>query len=65
MADTTARQRYAGETKPVTVKQTSREELGAHPEYAGAKNKTEEATVTPVDVHSSHGGATIVDGGFR
>ena len=65
MADTAARRCYAGETRPVELKQKAREGSAAHPEHDLAKSKTGEATVTSVDVHSSHDGATIVDGGFR
>ena len=63
MADTTARRLYAGKMKSETVKQTTREELGAHPEHAGAENKTGGATKTRVDGHSGHGGVSNSDGG--
>ena len=65
MVDTVARRLYAGKMKPEEVKQTTREEPEAHPEHAGAENKTGGATRKRVDVHSSHGGETVVDGGFR
>ena len=63
MADATARWRYAGETKPRTMKQTTREEPGAHPEHAGAESRTGGATEMRFDGHSGHGGATVVGGG--
>ena len=63
MAATTARLRYAGETKPVAVKQSAWEGSAAHPELDGAKGRTGEATETPVVGHSSHDAATVVDGG--
>ena len=63
MADTAARQRYTGETKPKTVKQKARKGSVAHHEHVAAKSKTGEATVTWVDVDSGHGGAKLVGGG--
>ena len=57
------RLRYAGETKPVAVKQSAWEGSAAHPELDGAKSGTGEATETPVVGHSTHGGASDVDGG--
>ena len=63
MADTTARLRYAGEGKPITMKQTTRVEPGAHPEHTGVAGRAGEATDTWVNGHSGHGGATVVDGG--
>ena len=62
MADAAARRRYADETKPGTMKQTTREEPGAHPEHSGAENCTRRATEVWVDVHSGHGGANNDDG---
>ena len=62
MAATTAWQHNAGDTKPVTVKRTTREEPGAHPEYAGAENWTGGATEERFDCHSNHGGASNVGG---
>ena len=63
MADTAAQRRYAGETRPVELKQKAREGSTAHPEHDLAKSKTGEATVTRVDAHSGHGGApmTVMD----
>ena len=47
----------------MTMKQTTREEPGAHPEHAGAESKTGGAMETRFDVHSGHGGASFGDGG--
>ena len=58
MADAVARWHYAGETKPGTMKQTTREEPGAHPEHTGADDQTRGATEERVDGHSNHGGAS-------
>ena len=63
MAATTAWLRYAGETKPVAVKQSAWEGSATHPELDGAKSGAREATETPVVGHSGHSGATVVDGG--
>ena len=49
-------------TSAVVVKQRTREESGAHPECAGAKNGAGEVTGKQVDVHSTHGGAMVVGG---
>ena len=48
MADVAARQRYAGGTRPVTVKQRVQEASVAHPERVEATSETGEATVTAV-----------------
>jgi hypothetical protein len=63
MADAVTRQRYAGETRPVEIKQKAREGSTAHHDHVGAKNETGEATVTRVDVDSGHDGADFVDDG--
>ena len=63
MADVVAWQRHTGETRPVECKQKAREGSAAHHEHVGAKSETGEATVTRVDVHSSHGRANFGDGG--
>ena len=57
-----ARQLYAGDVKPVELKQRIQEAPVAHPERVGAKSETGEATVTRVDDHSDHGGASNDDG---
>ena len=62
MEDTTAWLCYVGETRPVEPKQKAREGSAAHPEHDLAKSKTGEATVTRVDAHSGHGGASYDDG---
>ena len=62
MADATARQCYAGESRPIEIKQKAREGSAAHHDHIGAKNETGEATVTRVDVYSNHGGANVGDG---
>ena len=62
MVDAAARRRYAGETKPGTMKQTTREEPGAHPELDGAKSGVGGSTDMLVDGHSDHGGASNDDG---
>jgi len=58
-----ARQRCAGDWRTVAIKQIAQEALVAYPEHVEAKNKTGEATVTRVDVHSGHGRASFGDGG--
>ena len=63
MADVAARQRYTGETRPVTVKQRVHETSVAHPERFEATSETGEATVTRFDGDSYHGGVDFVDDG--
>ena len=63
MADATARWCYAGESRPVEIKQKAWEGLAAHHDHVGAKNETGEATVTRVDGDNGHGGADFVDDG--
>ena len=63
MADAVARQRYAGETRPVTVKQRVQEASVAHPDRVEATNGTGEALVTHFDGDRDHGGADLVDDG--
>ena len=46
MVDAVAWQRYAGETRPVTVKQRVQEASVAHPECVEATSETGEAMVT-------------------
>ena len=62
MAATATWLHYAGDRRPVAVKQTTREEPGAHPEHTEAENWTERATEVRVNVHSGHGGANNDDG---
>ena len=63
MADRTVRLRYAGETRPVAVKQMAQEDSGAHPDHTGVDGRTGGSTERRVDVHSTYGGATTVGGG--
>ena len=63
MANTAARQRYAGKTRPVELKPEAWEGSAAHPNHDRAKNKTGGLTKTLVDVHSDAGGANNDDGG--
>ena len=63
MADAVARQRYADETRPVTVKQRVQEESGTHPGRVEATCEIGEAMVTRFDGDSDHGGADLVDDG--
>ena len=61
MVDAVAWQRYASETRPVTVKQRVQEASVAHPECVEAMSETGEALVTCFDGDSDHGGADLVD----
>jgi len=63
MANAVTQQRYAGETRPVTMKQRVQETSVAHPERIEATSEPGEATVTRFDGDSDHGGADFVDGG--
>ena len=63
MADAVAWQRYAGETRPVTLKQRVQEASGTHPGRVEATSETGEAMVTRFDGDSDHGGANLVDDG--
>ena len=60
MEDTTARRRYAGDRRPVTVKQTTREELGAHPDHVEGDGRVEGTKERRVDGHSDHDDANHV-----
>ena len=62
MADTAARRRYAGETKPKTVKQKAQEEPGAHPDHVEGDGQAGGTTERQVDVHGGHDELEIVDG---
>ena len=61
MAAQRQRRRYAGGTRPVTVKQRVQETSVAHPERVEATSETEEATVTRFDGDSDHCGVDLVD----
>ena len=63
MVDAVARQHYAGETRPVTVKQRVQEASVAYPECVEATSETGEAMVTRFDGDSDHGGVDLVDDG--
>ena len=63
MANAVARQCYAGETRPVTVKQRVQEASVAHPECVEAMSETREAMVMRFDGDSDHGGADLDDDG--
>ena len=55
-----ARQRYAGDVKPVELKQRIQEALVAHPERVEARREVGDTTERHDDDHSDHGGAKIV-----
>ena len=61
MADAAAQCHYAGETKPGTMKQTTREEPGAHPEHVEGDGRARGTTERRVDSHSDHSGASNDD----
>ena len=63
MADAVARQRYAGDVKPVELKQRIQEAPVAHPERVEARSEVGEATERRDDDHGDHGGAKIVGEG--
>ena len=65
MADTTARRRYADDRRPVTVKQTTWEELGAHLDHFEGDGRVRGTKERRVDGHSDHGGANHVDDGVQ
>ena len=54
---------YTSETRLVAVKQSAREESGAHPKHAQAEIRPGGAAMKRVDGHSSHGDAGFVGGG--
>jgi len=61
MADAVAWQRYADETRPLTVKQRVQEASVAHPDCVEATSETREATVTRFDGDRDHSRADLVD----
>ena len=63
MADAVAWQHYAGETRPVKMKQRVQEASGTHPGRVEATSETGEAMVTRFDGDSDHGGANLVNDG--
>ena len=50
-------QRYAGDVKPVELKQRIQEAPVAHPESVEARSEVGEATERRDDDHGDHGGA--------
>ena len=65
MVDMVAWLRYAGDTSAVAVKQTAREEPGAHPEHVEGDGRAGGTTERQVDGHSDHGGANHVGDGVQ
>ena len=59
MANTAARRRYAGKTRPVELKPKAWEGSAAHPDHDRAKSKTGGVTETLVDVHSDPAAQTM------
>ena len=53
-------QRYAGDVKPVELKQRIQETPVAHPERVEARSEVGEATERRDDDHGDHGGAKII-----
>ena len=60
MANAVARQRYAGDMKPVELKQRIQEAPVAHPERVEARSEVGETMERRDDDHGDHGGAKIV-----
>ena len=58
-----ARQCYAGDVKPVELKQRIQEAPVAHPERVEARSEVGETTERRDDDHGDHGGAKIVGEG--
>ena len=54
------RQRYAGDVKPIELKQRIQEAPVAHPEHFEARSEVREATERRDDDHGDHGRAKIV-----
>ena len=54
MADAVARLRYAGDAKPVELKQRIQEIPVAHPKRVEARSEVGEATETRFDGHRDH-----------
>ena len=65
MVDTTTRRRYAGDRRPVTVKQTTREEPGAHPDHVEGDGRVEGTKERRVNGHGDHGGANHIGDGIQ
>jgi len=60
MAATTARLRYALETRPVAVKQSTWEEPGAHPKHVEGDGRAGGMMERRFNDHSDHGGVNHV-----
>ena len=60
MADTTTRRCYAGDRRPVTLKQMTREEPGAHPNHVEGDGRAGGTMERWFDGHSDHGGMNHV-----
>ena len=60
MANAVARQRYAGDMKPVELKQRIQKAPVAHPERVETRREVGDATERRDDDHGDHGGAKIV-----
>ena len=54
---------YAGETRPIEIKQSAWEGSAAHPERDGAKSEVGGSTEMLVDDYCGHGGASNGDDG--
>ena len=65
MAATTARQRYASDRRLVTVKQTTQEEPGTHPDHVEGDGRVRGTKERRVDGHYNHGGANHVGDGVQ
>ena len=63
MADTAPRRYYAGDYRPVAVKQKTQEASRAYPEHNCADNKAGETAVKRDGVHGDHGGTKFVGDG--
>ena len=63
MTDAVPWQRYAGETRPVMVKQRVQEASVAHLECVEATSETRGAMLTRFDGDRDHSGADLVDDG--
>ena len=63
MADTAPRRYYAGDYRPVAVKQRTQEASRAYPEHNWADNKAGETAVKRDGVHGDHGGTKFVGDG--
>ena len=65
MADTTALRHYVGDRRPVTVKQATREEPGAHLDHVEGDGRVRGTKERRVDDHSDHSGANHIGDGVQ